>query len=157
AVGQRVSLACDFSPLRHPAERRRHGGARRARAAAHRLAHDALRVAHAPHGLPHRINVSNARLAGLYKDLHMIDTVWSAGISTFYVGYLIGQLPGKMIMAKTNPRCFMPAAMRMWSAGTICMAAMTSAMLTWCAQRRRPCALSLLRWVVGSALLPGPD
>jgi len=33
-----------------------------------------------------RINVSNARLAGLQEDLGMSDTVWSAGISTFYVG-----------------------------------------------------------------------
>ncbi|KND89437.1 putative transporter [Tolypocladium ophioglossoides CBS 100239] len=73
-----------------------------------------------------RINVSNARLAGLQKDLHMSDTAWSAGISTFYVGYLIGQLPGNMIMAKTNPRYFMPAVMLMWSAGTICMPAMTN-------------------------------
>lgn len=33
-----------------------------------------------------RINVSNARLAGLQEDLGMSDTIWSAGISTFYVG-----------------------------------------------------------------------
>ncbi|OGM49245.1 vitamin H transporter [Aspergillus bombycis] len=31
-----------------------------------------------------RINVSNARLAGLQSDLNMSDTVWNAGISTFY-------------------------------------------------------------------------
>ncbi|KAL4811444.1 major facilitator superfamily domain-containing protein [Aspergillus unguis] len=73
-----------------------------------------------------RINVSNARLAGLQGDLHMSDTVWNAGISTFYVGYLIGQLPGNMLMAKSNPRWFLPAMMVMWSAGTICMPAMTN-------------------------------
>ncbi|KAK0387025.1 hypothetical protein NLU13_5339 [Sarocladium strictum] len=73
-----------------------------------------------------RINVSNARLAGLQEDLGMTDTVWNAGISTFYVGYLIGQLPGNMILAKTNPRWFLPITMLMWSAGTICMPAMTN-------------------------------
>lgn len=31
-----------------------------------------------------RINVSNARLAGMQKDLHMNDVQWSAGISLFY-------------------------------------------------------------------------
>ncbi|KAJ3533567.1 hypothetical protein NM208_g7928 [Fusarium decemcellulare] len=73
-----------------------------------------------------RINVSNARLAGLQEDLNMTDTVWNTGISTFYVGYLVGQLPGNLIMAKTNPRFFLPTIMLMWSAGTICMPAMTN-------------------------------
>lgn len=27
-----------------------------------------------------RINVSNARLAGLQEDLHMTDTIWNTGI-----------------------------------------------------------------------------
>ncbi|GKU12075.1 unnamed protein product, partial [Fusarium langsethiae] len=65
-----------------------------------------------------RINVSNARLAGLQEDLGMSDTIWNTGISTFYVGYLIGQLPGNLIMAKTNPKLFLPTVMLMWSAGT---------------------------------------
>ncbi|KAL6868743.1 hypothetical protein ACO1O0_000060 [Amphichorda felina] len=71
-----------------------------------------------------RINVANARLAGLQEDLRMSDTVWNAGISTFYVGYLIGQLPGNMFLTKTNPRLFLPTIMLMWSVGTICMPAM---------------------------------
>jgi hypothetical protein len=41
-----------------------------------------------------RINVSNARLAGMQEDCHMTDVQWSAGISLFYVGYIIGQVPG---------------------------------------------------------------
>ncbi|KAB8268849.1 major facilitator superfamily domain-containing protein [Aspergillus minisclerotigenes] len=73
-----------------------------------------------------RINVSNARLAGLQSDLNMTDTVWNAGISTFYVGYLVGQLPGNLLMAKSNPRWFLPVIMFMWSCGTICMPAMTN-------------------------------
>ncbi|KAK5058677.1 hypothetical protein LTR84_010941 [Exophiala bonariae] len=73
-----------------------------------------------------RINVSNARLAGLQEDLNMSDTVWNAGISTFYVGYLIGQLPGNLILAKANPSKFLPIIMLAWSAATICMPAMKS-------------------------------
>lgn len=72
-----------------------------------------------------RINVSNARLAGLQEDLHMSDTVWSAGISTFYVGYLVGQLPGNLWLAKAKPAIFLPTMMLLWSAATICMPAMT--------------------------------
>jgi MFS family permease len=56
----------------------------------------------------------------------MSDTVWNAGISTFYVGYLIGQLPGNMLLAKLDPKYFLPGIMLAWSAGTICMPAMTN-------------------------------
>ncbi|KAK5102642.1 hypothetical protein LTS08_003442 [Lithohypha guttulata] len=73
-----------------------------------------------------RINVSNARLAGLQEDLHMSDTVWNAGISTFYVGYLIGQLPGNLWLAKARPSIFLPSMMLCWSIATICMPAMTN-------------------------------
>jgi fucose permease len=73
-----------------------------------------------------RINVSNARLAGMQEDLGMTDTVWNAGISTFYVGYLIGQLPGNLFLAKANPRWFLPAIMLGWSATTICTPALTN-------------------------------
>jgi hypothetical protein len=38
-----------------------------------------------------RINVSNARLAGMQEDLGMTDVEWSAGISLFYVGKIIPQ------------------------------------------------------------------
>ncbi|OAA39195.1 Major facilitator superfamily domain, general substrate transporter [Beauveria brongniartii RCEF 3172] len=50
----------------------------------------------------------------------------NTGISTFYVGYLVGQLPGNMLLARTNPHYFLPAVMYMWSCGTICMPAMTN-------------------------------
>lgn len=73
-----------------------------------------------------RINVSNARIAGLQDDLNMSDTVWSAGISTFYVGYLIGQLPGNLWLAKVRPSLLLPGMMLGWSVCTICMPAVTS-------------------------------
>lgn len=56
----------------------------------------------------------------------MSDTMWSTGISTFYVGYLIGQLPGNMILAKTKPNWFLSLTMLLWSIGTLCMASLTS-------------------------------
>ncbi|KAJ6141073.1 hypothetical protein N7497_011966 [Penicillium chrysogenum] len=73
-----------------------------------------------------RINVSNARLAGLQEDLEMSDTVWNTGISMFYVGYLIGQLPGNLWLAKSNPRTGLSFMMLAWSICTICMPAMKS-------------------------------
>jgi hypothetical protein len=77
------------------------------------------------HSYLDRINVSNARLAGMQKDLHMTDVEWSAGISMFYVGYIISQIPANIIMAKQKPRIWLPCIMIAWSAVTICMPAAT--------------------------------
>lgn len=90
-----------------------------------------------------RINVSNARLAGMQSDLHMTDTQWSAGISMFYVGYIISQVPGNVMLAKGNPRIILPCLMLAWSAVTICMTAMTT-----------PWSFILCRFLVG--LTEGP-
>ncbi|KXJ88339.1 major facilitator superfamily transporter [Microdochium bolleyi] len=72
-----------------------------------------------------RINVSNARLAGMQRDLGMSDTEWSAGISLFYVGYIISQ-GSNVILAKGNPRLLLPLCMLGWSVTTICMTALSS-------------------------------
>jgi MFS family permease len=85
-----------------------------------------------------RINVSNARLAGMQEDLHMTDVEWSAGISLFYVGYIISQIPGNVIIAKHSPRIILPCIMLAWPAVTICMPAVT-----------RPWGFMLCRFLVG--------
>lgn len=72
-----------------------------------------------------RINVSNARLAGMQEDLGMSDTLWSTGISMFYVGYIISQIPANVIIAKGRPRLLLPLCMLAWSVVTICMPAVT--------------------------------
>lgn len=66
------------------------------------------------HSYLDRINVSNARLAGMQKDLHMSDVEWSAGISLFYVGYIVSQVPGNVIIAKSSPRIILPLIMLAW-------------------------------------------
>ncbi|KAH9230341.1 hypothetical protein K456DRAFT_1727401 [Colletotrichum gloeosporioides 23] len=73
-----------------------------------------------------RINVSNARLAGMQDDLHMSDTMWSASISLFYVGYIISQVPANVIIAKGKPRILLPCCMLGWSVTTLCMPAVTA-------------------------------
>ncbi|KAF0328556.1 vitamin H transporter [Colletotrichum asianum] len=66
-----------------------------------------------------RINVSNTRLAGMQDDLHMSDTMWSAGISLFYVGYIISQVPANVIITKGKPRILLPCCMLGWSVTTL--------------------------------------
>lgn len=95
-----------------------------------------------------RINVSNARLAGMQEDLgNMTDVQWSAGISLFYVGYIISQVPANIVIAKGKPRWLLPCCMLGWSCVTICMTAMTS-----------PWSFMLCRFLVGvteGPFLPG--
>lgn len=62
----------------------------------------------------------------MQQDLHMSDTMWSAGISMFYVGYIISQVPANVIIAKGKPRILLPCCMLGWSAVTICMPAVTA-------------------------------
>ncbi|EKJ77480.1 hypothetical protein NXS19_004628 [Fusarium pseudograminearum] len=90
-----------------------------------------------------RINVSNARLAGMQEDLHMSDTMWSLGISLFYVGYIISQIPANVIIAKGRPRILLPSCMLAWSCVTICMPAVTAG---W--------GFCLCRFIIG--LVEGP-
>ncbi|KAL4898364.1 major facilitator superfamily domain-containing protein [Aspergillus ambiguus] len=73
-----------------------------------------------------RINVSNARLAGMQSDLSMSDTQWSAGISLFYVGYIISQVPASVFIAKGKPSIILPCIMLAWSTVTVCMSALSS-------------------------------
>lgn len=61
----------------------------------------------------------------MQDDLHMSDTMWNLGISTFYIGYLVGQLPGNLWLAKANPRWFLPSTMVAWGAATICTPVLT--------------------------------
>jgi MFS family permease len=59
----------------------------------------------------------------MQDDLGMSDTQWSLGISMFYVGYIISQLPANIILAKGKPRVLLPIFMVAMSAVTICMIA----------------------------------
>jgi MFS family permease len=69
---------------------------------------------------------SNESFSDFALHADMSDTMWSAGISLFYVGYIISQLPASVLLAKGSPRIQMPCYMLAWSVVTACMAAMTS-------------------------------
>lgn len=74
----------------------------------------------------------------MQDDLNMTDVEWSAGISLFYVGYIISQVPANVIIAKGKPRWLLPACMLGWSAVTISMPAM-----------KHPWSFMLCRFLVG--------
>ncbi|KXH57375.1 major facilitator superfamily transporter [Colletotrichum salicis] len=77
----------------------------------------------------HLRELSDNEMAKLNKsvdNLHISDTMWNLGISTFYIGYLIGQLPGNLWLAKANPRWFLPSTTIAWEAATICTPSLKS-------------------------------
>lgn len=74
----------------------------------------------------------------MQEDLGMSDVEWSAGISLFYVGYIISQVPGNVWVAKSSPRIILPCIMLAWSAVTIAMPAVTA-----------PWGFMLCRFLVG--------
>jgi MFS family permease len=76
----------------------------------------------------------------MQKDLGMSDKMWSTGISAYYIGYIISQLPATIWLAKGLPRYQIPCYVIAWSSVTACMAAMTSG---W--------AFVLCRFLVGFA------
>ena len=54
----------------------------------------------------------------MQEDLGMNDVQWSAGISLFYAGYIITQVPGSLLLSATRPRITMPLMMLAWSIPT---------------------------------------
>lgn len=76
----------------------------------------------------------------MQKDLGLSDKMWSLGISAYYIGYIISQLPATIWIAKGLPRYQIPCYVIAWSSVTACMAAMKAG---W--------AFVLCRFLVGFA------
>ncbi|KAG1879312.1 MFS general substrate transporter [Suillus tomentosus] len=64
-----------------------------------------------------RSNVSNARLQGFEKDLHLRGQQYATVLSILYVGFLIMQVPGNMFLHwLERPAVFIPSCMIAWGA-----------------------------------------
>ncbi|KAF9229968.1 hypothetical protein BU15DRAFT_84242 [Melanogaster broomeanus] len=48
-----------------------------------------------------RYNAAAARLQGLESDLHMSGSQFNTLVSTFYVGYMLMQVPSYVFLART--------------------------------------------------------
>ncbi|KAI8366978.1 major facilitator superfamily domain-containing protein [Choanephora cucurbitarum] len=70
-----------------------------------------------------RVNIGNAKLAGIVTDLHISPTDYNLALSIFFVGYIIFEVPSNMILKKIGPSKWIPIVMISW--GTV-MAAMAA-------------------------------
>ncbi|KAF8817607.1 MFS general substrate transporter [Phlegmacium glaucopus] len=61
-----------------------------------------------------RINIGNARVAGLQSDLHLNDKQYQICITILYVPYILSELPSNLLLRKIGPRLFMPTLLTMW-------------------------------------------
>ncbi|RYP11172.1 hypothetical protein DL765_007859 [Monosporascus sp. GIB2] len=67
-----------------------------------------------------RSDLGNAKVAGLDEDLNLTPDMYSNVAAIFYVGYLLFQLPGTLLLRKIGPANQFSAAMIGWGVVTVC-------------------------------------
>ncbi|KAK1835689.1 major facilitator superfamily domain-containing protein [Podospora conica] len=61
-----------------------------------------------------RSNVGNARIEGLATDLHMTGNQYLTGLTLYFVGYVIFEIPCNIILKRTTPRFWLPTLTILW-------------------------------------------
>ncbi|KAF4443383.1 hypothetical protein F53441_11432 [Fusarium austroafricanum] len=61
-----------------------------------------------------RSNVGNARIEGMINDLHMSGNEYLTGLTLFFIGYVIFEIPCNIILKRTTPRLWLPTLTIAW-------------------------------------------
>ncbi|KAL4880894.1 major facilitator superfamily domain-containing protein [Aspergillus karnatakaensis] len=61
-----------------------------------------------------RSNVGNARLEGLTDDIGMSGNQYLTGLTLYFVGYVIFEVPCNIVLKKTTPRIWLPTLTLAW-------------------------------------------
>lgn len=61
-----------------------------------------------------RSNVGNARLEGLAKDLHMSGDEYLTGLTLYFIGYVIFEVPCNIVLKLWTPRAWLPTLTLVW-------------------------------------------
>ncbi|PLB50079.1 MFS transporter [Aspergillus steynii IBT 23096] len=67
-----------------------------------------------------RINIGNARLQGLEKDLNMKDQDYNIALLVLFIPYILCEIPCNLIMRRLAPSTWISAIMVIWGGITIC-------------------------------------
>ncbi|KAL9109338.1 MAG: hypothetical protein Q9227_005968 [Pyrenula ochraceoflavens] len=67
-----------------------------------------------------RINIGNARIQGLEKDLKMKGNNYNVALFIFFIPYILLEVPSNMILKKTRPSIWLSSIMFGWAIITIC-------------------------------------
>ncbi|KAF9124957.1 hypothetical protein BGW39_007765 [Mortierella sp. 14UC] len=74
-----------------------------------------------------RVNIGNAKVAGLEKDLRLTPSEYSWALSIFFIGYIIAEVPSQMLLKKVGPRKWISGCMFVWGTLTMLLAASKTA------------------------------
>ncbi|KAJ0425878.1 major facilitator superfamily domain-containing protein [Aspergillus carlsbadensis] len=61
-----------------------------------------------------RSNVGNARLEGLTDDVGMTGNQYLTGLTLYFIGYVVFEVPCNIILKKTTPRMWLPTLTLIW-------------------------------------------
>ncbi|KAG0004143.1 hypothetical protein BGZ80_001673 [Entomortierella chlamydospora] len=67
-----------------------------------------------------RVNIGNAKVAGLSTDIELTSTQYNWALSIFFIGYVIFEIPSNILLKKVGPSKWITIVMIAW--GTIMMA-----------------------------------
>ncbi|PYI29800.1 MFS general substrate transporter, partial [Aspergillus indologenus CBS 114.80] len=68
-----------------------------------------------------RSNVGNARLEGMGTDLGMSGDQYLTGLTLYFIGYVLFEVPCNIILKKTTPRTWLPTLTLVWGVvATLC-------------------------------------
>ncbi|KAM0787385.1 hypothetical protein ACM66B_003470 [Microbotryomycetes sp. NB124-2] len=61
-----------------------------------------------------RVNIGQARLDGLEKDLNLVGNQYQIALVVFFVGYVVTEIPSNILLKRLRPSRFIPALMLTW-------------------------------------------
>ena len=61
-----------------------------------------------------RSNVANARIEGLASDLGMSGDQYLTGLTLYFIGYVLFEIPCNIVLKKTSPRAWLPTLTLAW-------------------------------------------
>ncbi|KAK6379530.1 hypothetical protein LTS17_006448 [Exophiala oligosperma] len=67
-----------------------------------------------------RINIGNARIQGLEKDLNMHGSDYNIALFTFFVPYILLEVPANLVLKNVRPSVFISTIMALWGVVTVC-------------------------------------
>ncbi|KAI9878608.1 MAG: hypothetical protein M1830_000427 [Pleopsidium flavum] len=68
-----------------------------------------------------RINIGNARIQGLEKDLHMKGQDYNIALFMFFIPYILLEVPSNILLKKVPPSTWLSFIMFCWGVITVCM------------------------------------
>ncbi|CAG8146546.1 unnamed protein product [Penicillium olsonii] len=68
-----------------------------------------------------RINIGNARLQGLEKDLGMEGHDYNIALFIFFIPYILFEVPSNLVLKKVPPSWWLSGIMFLWGISSICM------------------------------------